>query len=136
MIVLSLGIDLLKHLGYSKAVDYTWEHGRSCLILSFFFAINTVIGENLFVFSQILNLRCNKENVKTEKFTKILALFALNGMNIPMYNAMRRCVPIANLLLGVIFLRTRPSKGITISVLTITSGTFVAGKSKIIFRRS
>lgn len=44
MIVLSLGIDLLKHLGYSKAVDYTWEHGRSCLILSFFFAINTVIG--------------------------------------------------------------------------------------------
>ena len=52
-----------------------------------------------------------------------------------MYNAMRRCVPIANLLLGVIFLRTRPSKGITISVLTITSGTFVAGKSLIIFRR-
>ena len=79
-------------------------------------------------------MRCNKGNVKTEKFTKILALFALNGMNIPMYNAMRRCVPIANLLLGVIFLRTRPSKGITISVLTITSGTFVAGNPLIIFR--
>lgn len=56
----------------------------------------------------------------------VLALFALNGMNIPMYNAMRRCVPIANLLLGVIFLRIRPSNGITMSVLTITSGTFVA----------
>ena len=45
-----------------------------------------------------------------------------------MYNAMRRCVPIANLLLGVIFLRARPSRGIVISVLTITSGTLVAGK--------
>ena len=50
-------------------------------------------------------------------------------MNIPMYNAMRRCVPIANLLLGVIFLRARPSRGIVISVLTITSGTLVAGNS-------
>lgn len=97
MIVLSLGIDFLKHFGYSKAVDYTWEHGRSCIVLSFFFAINTVI-----------------------------ALVALNGMNIPMYNAMRRCVPIANLLLGVIFLKIRPSNGITISVLTITAGTMVA----------
>lgn len=104
MIVLSLGIDFLKHFGYSKAVDYSWEHGRSCLILSFFFAINTVI-----------------------------ALFALNGMNIPMYNAMRRCVPIANLLLGVIFLRTRPSNGITMSVLTITSGTFVAAYGDLNF---
>ena len=45
MIVLSLGIDFLKHFGYSKAVDYTWEHGRSCIVLSFFFAINTVIGK-------------------------------------------------------------------------------------------
>ena len=45
MIVLSIGIDLLKHFGYSKAVDYTWEHGKSCIVLSFFFAVNTVIGE-------------------------------------------------------------------------------------------
>jgi len=47
-------------------------------------------------------------------------------MNIPMYNAMRRCVPIANLLLGVLFLRIRPTRGITLSVLTITAGTLVA----------
>lgn len=104
MIVLSIGIDLLKHFGYSKAVDYTWEHGKSCIVLSFFFAVNTVI-----------------------------ALFALNGMNIPMYNAMRRCVPIANLLLGVIFLRARPSRGIIMSVLTITSGTLVAACGDINF---
>jgi len=97
MIVLSVGIDTLKALGKCKAVDYTWAHGRSCIVLSFFFAINTVI-----------------------------ALFALNGMNIPMYNAMRRCVPIANLLLGVLFLRIRPTRGITLSVLTITAGTLVA----------
>ena len=45
MIVFSLGIDFLKHFGYSQAVDYTWEHGRSCIVLSFFFAINTVIGK-------------------------------------------------------------------------------------------
>lgn len=45
MIVLSIGIDLLKHFGYSKAVDYTWEHGKSCIVLSFFFAVNTVIGK-------------------------------------------------------------------------------------------
>jgi len=104
MIVLSIGIDLLKHFGYSNAVDYTWEHGRSCITLSFFFAVNTVI-----------------------------ALFALNGMNIPMYNAMRRCVPIANLMLGVLFLRSRPSRGIVMSVLTITSGTFVAAFGDINF---
>jgi solute carrier family 35 protein len=104
MIVLSIGIDLLKHFGYSNAVDYTWDHGKSCIVLSFFFAVNTVI-----------------------------ALFALNGMNIPMYNAMRRCVPIANLLLGVLFLRARPSRGIVISVLTITSGTLVAAFGDINF---
>ena len=49
MIVLSIGIDLLKHFGYSKAVDYTWEHGKSCIVLSFFFAVNTVIGEFQFI---------------------------------------------------------------------------------------
>jgi solute carrier family 35 protein len=54
-------------------------------------------------------------------------------MNIPMYNAMRRCVPIANLLLGVLFLRARPSRGIVISVLTITSGTLVAAFGDINF---
>lgn len=50
MIVLSIGIDLLKHFGYSKAVDYTWEHGKSCIVLSFFFAVNTVIGEFQYFF--------------------------------------------------------------------------------------
>jgi len=45
MIVLSVGIDTLKALGKCKAVDYTWAHGRSCMVLSFFFAINTVIGK-------------------------------------------------------------------------------------------
>lgn len=57
MIVLSVGIDTLKALGKCKAVDYTWAHGRSCIVLSFFFAINTVIGKQ-YCFSKSL-LKCS-----------------------------------------------------------------------------
>ena len=149
MIVLSVGIDTLKALGKCKAVDYTWAHGRSCIVLSFFFAINTVIGKH-YCFCKIIACEMAFWNAHICKFSAakmvsqirldlfqlllnsklrlkiISALFALNGMNIPMYNAMRRCVPIANLLLGVLFLRIRPTRGITLSVLTITAGTLVA----------
>lgn len=71
MIFLAIGIDLLKLFGVIRAHNYTLSLGKSCWQISLFFALNTTI-----------------------------ALFALTGMNIPMYNAMRRCVPIVSLVIG------------------------------------
>merc|ERR1711981_1000025 len=73
MIFLAIGIDLLKMFKFINARknNYTLALGKSCWKISLFFAMNTAI-----------------------------ALFALTGMNIPMYNAMRRCTPIVSLVMG------------------------------------
>ena len=54
------------------------------------------------------------------------ALFALSGMNIPMYNAMRRCVPIASLLLGPVIYPQRTTPNIIGAIILITAGTITA----------
>ena len=98
MIFLAIGIDLLKLTGVLRAHNYTLSLGKSCWQISLFFALNTTI-----------------------------ALFALTGMNIPMYNAMRRCVPIVSLIIGPCLLRSQKTTiGIWLSVGLITVGTFVA----------
>ena len=56
-----------------------------------------------------------------------LSLFALHGMNIPMYGAIKRCTPLVSLILSVVVLRKSvPSKAIVISILLITFGCLVA----------
>ena len=56
-----------------------------------------------------------------------LSLFALHGMNIPMYGAIKRCTPLVSLILSVIVLRKAvPSKPIVLSILLITFGCLIA----------
>lgn len=63
----------------------------------------------------------------------ILALFALSGMNIPMYNAMRRCVPIASLILGPCIYPQRTTTPIVGSIILITAGTITAANGDLDF---
>ncbi|KAK3879302.1 hypothetical protein Pcinc_016131 [Petrolisthes cinctipes] len=60
----------------------------------------------------------------------ILALAALEGLNIPMYGAVKRCTPLVNLILAAVYLKkTPPSPLVIISVLTITFGCLTAAFS-------
>ena len=105
MIFIAIGIDILKLFGVLRAHNYTLSLGMSCWQVSLYFAINTTI-----------------------------ALFALTGMNIPMYNALRRCTPIMSLILGKFLLRNQKSTpGIWGSVLIITVGTFIAASGDLNF---
>ncbi|KAG7167246.1 UDP-galactose/UDP-glucose transporter 7-like 1 [Homarus americanus] len=59
-----------------------------------------------------------------------LSLMALEGMNIPMYGALKRCTPLVNLILAVTYLKKpTPSALVITSVLTITIGCLIAGMS-------
>ncbi|KAK7082574.1 Meckelin [Halocaridina rubra] len=59
-----------------------------------------------------------------------LALVALEGMNIPMYGALKRCTPLVNLILAVKYLKKpRPSTILMTSVFIITLGCVIAGVS-------
>lgn len=63
-----------------------------------------------------------------------LSLIALEGMNIPMYSAVKRCTPLVNLLLSVVILdKPWPSGVIVFSVLLITFGCLVAGLGDLEF---
>lgn len=60
-------------------------------------------------------------------FHATLSLMALQGMNIPMYGAVKRCTPLVNLILAVVILRRpMPSVMLISSILIITTGCFVA----------
>lgn len=70
--VIITGLRAAGKLTDKVVLSYTLERGRQLGVLSILYITNV-----------------------------ILALLALSGMNIPMYNAMRRCVPIASLILGL-----------------------------------
>ncbi|KAF2359193.1 hypothetical protein FHG87_010052 [Trinorchestia longiramus] len=57
----------------------------------------------------------------------VLSLYALSGLNIPMYGALKRCTPLVNLVLSVVLLQKKfPSLLLTSSILFITAGCFIA----------
>ncbi|XP_064078018.1 uncharacterized protein LOC135195615 isoform X2 [Macrobrachium nipponense] len=59
-----------------------------------------------------------------------LSLLALEGMNIPMYAAIKRCTPLISLILSVTYLKKpMPSLVLISSILTVTIGCFIAGMS-------
>ncbi|XP_042858259.1 UDP-galactose/UDP-glucose transporter 7-like [Penaeus japonicus] len=59
-----------------------------------------------------------------------LSLLALEGMNIPMYGALKRCTPLVNLVLAVVYLKKPlPSPLLLTSVFVITFGCVIAGFS-------
>uniref|UniRef100_T1ITF7 Sugar phosphate transporter domain-containing protein n=1 Tax=Strigamia maritima TaxID=126957 RepID=T1ITF7_STRMM len=64
----------------------------------------------------------------------IFALIALKGMNIPMYSIIKRCTPLVNLILSVLYLKKPvPSNFIISSILLITVGCIVAGFGDLTF---
>lgn len=98
MLVTVLFLEMLGSLGKVNVPAYTWRSARSFLAPSMGYA-----------------------------FHATLSLMALQGMNIPMYGAVKRCTPLVNLILAVVILRRPfPSLTLIVSVLTITVGCFVA----------
>ncbi|CAD5123760.1 unnamed protein product [Dimorphilus gyrociliatus] len=64
----------------------------------------------------------------------ILALWALKGMNIPMYGAIKRLAPVVTLGLGIIVLnKPKPSKTVFISVIAVTVGCLLAAYGDLKF---
>ncbi|XP_071545782.1 uncharacterized protein [Panulirus ornatus] len=98
MLVTVLFLELLVSLGKINLPMYTWRSARMFLAPSLGYA-----------------------------FHAGLSLMALQGMNIPMYGAVKRCTPLVNLILAVVILR-RPFPSIMLftSILIITAGCFVA----------
>lgn len=59
----------------------------------------------------------------------MLPEYYCQGMNIPMYGALKRCTPLVNLVLSVVYLKKPvPSPLLITSVFTITFGCLVAGE--------
>ena len=57
-------------------------------------------------------------------------------MNVPMYNALRRCSPFATMILGYFVFGKKPTTLVLTSILVVTCGAFIAGRLvvKIKFR--
>jgi len=63
-----------------------------------------------------------------------LSLYALHGMNIPMYGAIKRCTPIVSLVMSVFILKkAAPSKKVVLSVLVISCGIILASVGDLEF---
>ena len=59
----------------------------------------------------------------------VLSMVALSGMNIPMFGVVRRCEPLALLILGSIILKKGPPSFLVIlAIFLITGGCVLAGK--------
>lgn len=111
LIITAILIFTVQALGFINwTTRYSLTTAKKCLPVSLIFCINTVI-----------------------------ALKALDGLNIPMYNAIKRCGPIVCLLLsskyvcGKFFVAQETSRRIYISIFLITFGTFLAAKGDLEF---
>jgi len=107
MAVTVLVLDLLRLSGRLSITPYTLRSGMSFLPASLCFGLHST-----------------------------LSLTALEGMNIPMYGAVKRCTPLVNLALSVAFLRKRlPSVSVTVSIACITAGCIIASAGDLEFDR-
>ncbi|CAK8696289.1 unnamed protein product [Clavelina lepadiformis] len=102
--LLSLVLRVLKASGKIELVTYDLKTAKSCALLSVLYCANSVI-----------------------------ALVALSGMNVPMYNALRRCIPLASMLLGYFVFTKRPTFNIFMSIIVITIGAAVAASGDLNF---
>ena len=92
-------LEALRLIGTSTLVPFTLVRGRMFLLPSVLYAANCV-----------------------------LSLSALVDMNIPMYGLIKRCSPVAILLLGTIVLgKPLPSRSTCTAVVMITAGCLIAG---------
>lgn len=105
MVVTITALEILRVTRVVTLETYSWNKGRRFLPVSVFFL-----------------LHCS------------LSLAALEGMNIPMYGALKRCTPLANLVLSVLVLRKPlPSALLSSSVVLITAGCLIAGAGDLEF---
>jgi len=106
MVVTIIVLEILRMTGIVLLETYSWSKARKFLPVSLFFL-----------------LHCS------------LSLAALEGMNIPMYGALKRCTPLANLVLSVIVLKKPlPSPLLLSSVVLITTGCLIAGAGDLQFQ--
>lgn len=98
MVTTIIFLDTMRMAGYLNLPPYSFRDGKDFLPASLLFALHAT-----------------------------LSLFALHGMNIPMYGAIKRCTPLVSLILSVVVLRKSiPSKKIVLSILLITFGCLIA----------
>merc|ERR1711899_244992 len=98
MVTTIIFLDTMRMAGYLNLPPYSFRDGKDFLPASLLFALHAT-----------------------------LSLFALHGMNIPMYGAIKRCTPLVSLILSVVVLRKSiPSKKIVLSIVLITFGCLIA----------
>lgn len=98
VIMLSIAVEVVRLLGYSNTPKYTLERGKMFFIPSICFALHTT-----------------------------LALQALDYLTIPMYNILRRLLPLTSLLFACVMLKKKPSPMVVTSVILVVFGCITAG---------
>lgn len=98
VIMLSVVLEARRLLGYSSMPKYTLERGKKFFIPSVCFALHTT-----------------------------LALQALDYLSIPMYNVLRRLLPLTSLLFACCMLKKKPSLLVVIAVMLVVVGCITAG---------
>ena len=63
-------------------------------------------------------------------------MFALTGMNLPMYSALRRCIPFPSAVLSYIVFSKKPAILVQLSVAVITIGAVTAGLIMLCMNRA
>lgn len=96
--VLSITLEVARRLGYSSMLEYTFERGKMFFIPSICFALHTT-----------------------------LALRALDDLSIPMYNVLRRLLPLTSLLFACCMLKKKPSLLVVIAIILVVVGCVIAG---------
>ena len=99
MLVAVIVLEGLRLTNIISLPKYTLERGYSFFLPSLFYALHSV-----------------------------LALWALSGMNIPMYGVLKRCGPLVILLLGTFLLKKgKPPCIVITSICGMTMGCIIAG---------
>jgi len=104
LVMLACGLRFLKIMGYINLNSYDYKNAKTVALQSVLYSANTAI-----------------------------ALFALNGMNLPMYNALRRCSPFATMILGYFVFGKKPTTLVLTSILVVTCGAFIAAYGDLAF---
>lgn len=105
MLVSIIALETLRVTGLISLPSYSLERGRSFFLPSLFYALHSV-----------------------------LALWALSGMNIPMYGVLKRCGPLVILLLGTVLLKKgRPPCIVASAISSMTLGCIIAGYGDLAF---
>ncbi|XP_065655152.1 uncharacterized protein LOC100197493 isoform X2 [Hydra vulgaris] len=107
VVLTAIVVDLCRMTNICKIPPWTFQRSREFFFPSLCFALHTT-----------------------------LALAALSGLSIPIYNVLRRMLPLATLLTAHFVLKKTPSYGIITSVLIIVIGTVLAGLGDLKFHFS